>query len=769
MYLYKRMICVLGIALLNACGGGGGGGGGGSGTIDPTLSGLAATGAALASATVTVKCTAGGLLTTTTTVNGSFSLQLGGAQSLPCMLKAESGATTLFSYATGYGRINITPLSDLVLAAAGNDTPANLFATFDSTVAGTISANLASAKTYVRNQVVSLDFTPIAIDPLTGTFVIGDTHDQILDQLQTALANNAKTLDDLRTQATTSLALNTALPTGKLVISEVASGFDNNSPFWFEIANVGNATVSLSGFTVKVGQATLNVSPYTVSGRQSFTLPAVSLAAGAFLAVSGQRATALTNTSQIVYISDAGTPSRVPYWTGSGSIELVKDNRTRSFVRFGANADVPTTGVVSSTAPALPNAANTYGNAIVLFGKTAAQMDITGLWSSVAWTTPAGPNDVPVGAVDADGDGIPDSSEISGSTFAGLDLYAMGVRGGQRDILIQVDYMNSADLGVTPQKQALDNVKAAFAAKNVNMVIDVGALFGEAINSGYNWGGGKPVTYVSCVSLGEWAGCGGDLYRYKSQSIDIRRASIFHYALFGNSQNLDGSSGSSGIAELPGNDFLVTLGNWGLNANTTANTNTLINYQAGTFMHELGHNLNLRHGGFENTHRKPNYFSVMNYLYQLNGLGGASAEIGPFQRWKCWYWGSCTGMVDAPADTNAMTIGYSNGSSNDLNENSLLESANIGRGASNISIYADWNDSGALEASSYAGDLNADGSRTVFKDFNDWSNILWAFNRTLSGAFGAKQTSADSSIPMLDPMSNDRQPYIVETLRAPRQ
>jgi uncharacterized repeat protein (TIGR01451 family) len=34
-------------------------------------------------------------------------------------------------------------------------------------------------------------------------------------------------------------------------------------------------------------------------------------------------------------------------------------------------------------------------------------------------------------------------------------------------------------------------------------------------------------------------------------------------------------------------------------------------------MHELGHNLNLRHGGFENINCKPNYVSVMNYDNQI--------------------------------------------------------------------------------------------------------------------------------------------------------
>jgi hypothetical protein len=39
--------------------------------------------------------------------------------------------------------------------------------------------------------------------------------------------------------------------------------------------------------------------------------------------------------------------------------------------------------------------------------------------------------------------------------------------------------------------------------------------------------------------------------------------------------------------------------------------------EAGTLMHELGHNLGLRHGGFEDVNCKPNYLSVMNYTLQV--------------------------------------------------------------------------------------------------------------------------------------------------------
>jgi hypothetical protein len=72
---------------------------------------------------------------------------------------------------------------------------------------------------------------------------------------------------------------------------------------------------------------------------------------------------------------------------------------------------------------------NQYGYSIVRLAASGMTDTNTGSdWSSVNFATPAGPNDVGVGVVDSDGDGIPDSAKINGKTFAGLDLYAMGAR-----------------------------------------------------------------------------------------------------------------------------------------------------------------------------------------------------------------------------------------------------------------------------------------------------------------------------------------------------
>jgi hypothetical protein len=89
---------------------------------------------------------------------------------------------------------------------------------------------------------------------------------------------------------------------------------------------------------------------------------------------------------------------------------------------------------------------------------------------------------------------------------------------------------------------------------------------------------------------------------------------------------------ASGIADLPGGTLLVTLGLW---EEFVGRPFT----RAGTTFHELGHNLELWHGGGSPTfgnkglgiatyiepNCKPNYQSVMNYLFQVGGLRTANA------------------------------------------------------------------------------------------------------------------------------------------------
>jgi hypothetical protein len=98
--------------------------------------------------------------------------------------------------------------------------------------------------------------------------------------------------------------------------------------------------------------------------------------------------------------------------------------------------------------------------------------------------------------------------------------------------------------------------------------------------------------------------------------VETGRVPIFHYAIFGHYHDRDNpeGSGASGIARgIGGTELLVTLGNFTRHVGTPRE-------QAGALMHELGHNLGLRHGGCDDVNFKADYRSVMNYAFQMAGL-----------------------------------------------------------------------------------------------------------------------------------------------------
>ncbi len=99
---------------------------------------------------------------------------------------------------------------------------------------------------------------------------------------------------------------------------------------------------------------------------------------------------------------------------------------------------------------------------------------------------------------------------------------------------------------------------------------------------------------------------------------------VFHYTLFGHDQA--SSPTASGISEVVStspwgatNDMLISLGEWSYHVGS-------VDQQEGTFMHELGHNLGLGHGGAYGVasdptiNCKPNYLSVMSWSRQMSDL-----------------------------------------------------------------------------------------------------------------------------------------------------
>ncbi len=298
---------------------------------------------------------------------------------------------------------------------------------------------------------------------------------------------------------------------------------------------------------------------------------------------------------------------------------------------------------------------------------------------------------------DTDADGLSDGDEIFG-TEDGLDLPALGADPLRKDIFIECDWFAGVFEGVyrdfRPRALAVERVVRAFADAPVPN--PYGAPDGISIHldygqSGVFTGGNQlPGTPVFIMFPADFA-------VYKGAHFDTRRVGYFHYAVFANRYDSP-TNRSSGVAEIIGDDFMVTMVDYLSSFN-----------QSQTIMHELGHNLGLRHGGFENRNWKPNYNSVMNYRHQFTGVDTDGDTFG-------------NGALD-----------YSWGINNSLDENAVHEPLGV------LGFPVDFNRDGMIQTSPYARNLNcatgsapcgvladcADAVCTVLHDHDDWGTIVW--------------------------------------------
>lgn len=197
------------VALLTACSG-----------DDPTITGVAATGLAIANTAVSGRC-ATGTVDGTTDASGNYVLHIGTGVTLPCLLRVAS-TPPLHTLATNTGTNNITPVSELIVArAAGTADTAALFSGTALNLAA-LATRLEAATHDIRTQLGGLGIT-LPDNPLTAPLVAatatpggGNAFDQALDQFKARLDANGKTLGQLSTLAsngTQPLNFSAALPT----------------------------------------------------------------------------------------------------------------------------------------------------------------------------------------------------------------------------------------------------------------------------------------------------------------------------------------------------------------------------------------------------------------------------------------------------------------------------------------------------------------------------------------------------------------------------
>jgi hypothetical protein len=217
-------------------------------------------------------------------------------------------------------------------------------------------------------------------------------------------------------------------------------------------------------------------------------------------------------------------------------------------------------------------------------------------------------------------DGIPATWKTDGVDYTSsdggkhhLDLKARGASLRHRDVIVWVDWMAGSNDPAShdshmPIPSAIQGVQLAFSmapilnpdgSKGINLIVLVSP---------------DSVSHKSLLGTGSEPSIWADFDQIKQSHFPKELAGVVHYCLFAHDINVPGKKGTSGDSRGIGSyDFIVSLGSWESGVGNE-------DEQAGTFMHELGHNLGLQHGGADAISFKPNFLSVMNYFFQTDGL-----------------------------------------------------------------------------------------------------------------------------------------------------
>lgn len=562
--------------------------------------------------------------------------------------------------------------------------------------------------------------------------------------------------------------------TTELVINEVGSVANAQSPLWIELYNGTTQTLALSDYTLRTGAriaADGGAAPIT-----NFSLPDASVPPATAFVISGKPIADLHDYPTMRFVVQS-TFTPAP----GGALQLERGTTIVDALAFEdagvASANWQGAGLV------LPEGATDFGRSLAR--AQTADTNTSADFSTCDFPTPGGINDVCTSA-DADQDGLPDVAEVPGTTWNELPLYDWGARLMTRDVFIEVDWVQpdgfngTFDPAILPRREALERVRQVFANRSIALHFDTGALYHPAPGVSpmdFDLGGGNQTAWACTVSF---AGNVTSFYKLKADNTDLRRWLSFHHALFANALAdvtcANAGAGTSGSAELGGNDFAITIGRTNLSTATTNGLNQVINWQSATLMHEFGHNLGLRHGGFEDYGYKPNYLSVMNYMYQFDGLPVIGQNEGDRYYRQFVLLNVCTGApgITTPAALNrnrfttpAMWgLDFSDGTSLELNEASLNESAGFGRmGSGSI----DWDWDTTIDTMNVSADINALGitprvcPRTatgmdLVRDNNDWNALVLTFSRTQRGSASKSPTPRTLRF---DPYG-DRQPLLEE-------
>ena len=344
---------------------------------------------------------------------------------------------------------------------------------------------------------------------------------------------------------------------------------------------------------------------------------------------------------------------------------------------------------------------------------------------------------------DTDGDALPDSWEKRPIDFNKDNIDDLNLAGAdylKKDIYVEVGYME----GHRFSDSARNDVVAAF--RNCPGSVEDGP-----INVHIEIDDTEPIPIAHQDLLRVKGDVWSDFDRTKDDSfgttdqkvnenakfILLTKTYVYHYCLFVHGTGIwngtDWETGSSGLGEYYGNDFVVSLGIGGFENGVGSRDE-----QAATFMHELGHTLGLDHGGGDDINYKPNYLSIMNYLFQFEGtplhyrpLTFSSAKLPRLYEANLneveglkvanWDWTVYSGVLQNGSDTRYIPLAVPTNANidwdNDGDETETSVQANI-----NNYPDPDW-DYPSADSESLEG-------------YDDWSNLLFYFQENKNFAKG---------------------------------
>ncbi len=318
------------------------------------LNGVAAVGTPILDANVSVVCSSGSpLSTTTSSTGGVWQVTLSG-QTLPCAVELGNGKvngvtnTTLYhSIAVEAGTTNITPLTDLMVAnLAGTTSPATWFSGLTSNQRSLASVTQTRVKSALSALSITLNGLPLSSNnPITTPFTPqkGNTTDDMLTALTNAINattgfSYAKMLSVMATSTATtttvpaSFASNlatayTAISRGSFLVSGTVSGLEGT----VVLQNNGSDSISVTS------NGSFNFSS-TVAYNSNYSVTVLTQPGGQTCVVTAGSGVMKANVSDVAVVCTKNTATTM---TGQNVMPIIVDSGPE-----GANAvNTPFTSV----------------------------------------------------------------------------------------------------------------------------------------------------------------------------------------------------------------------------------------------------------------------------------------------------------------------------------------------------------------------------------------------------------------------------------------